>query len=160
MNTDPTAGVATDGATTHGCSVLSAALDYAARGCPVLPLHHPMSFGPREGPARATRSCRGDDCRSQGTHPRTLNGLKDASTDPAIVAAWWQRWPRANVGVLTGVLFDVLDICRRCSSRRFRSCRRPARRWSDVVGSRTDWQRSPVRSTPCVLLLRVPATTA
>jgi hypothetical protein len=40
-----------------------------------------------------------------GTH-----GFKDASTDPERVAAWWARWPTANVGLPTGGAFDVIDI--------------------------------------------------
>jgi hypothetical protein len=41
--------------------------------------------------------------------PYTLNGFKDASTDPAIITAWWKQWPEALVGVPTGVKFVVLD---------------------------------------------------
>lgn len=35
--------------------------------------------------------------------PLTKNGCKDASTDAAVVKAWWQRWPNANVGIATGI---------------------------------------------------------
>jgi hypothetical protein len=61
-----------------------AAADYAWRGWPVLPLH--------------------------GKVPRTAHGLKDATTDPQTVERWWRLWPDANVGLRTGVVFDVLDI--------------------------------------------------
>lgn len=30
------------------------------------------------------------------------NGLKDATTDPAIITAWWTRTPNANIGIATG----------------------------------------------------------
>lgn len=40
----------------------------------------------------------------------TSHGLKDASTDPAQIQDWWGRWPDANVGLRTGVAFDVLDL--------------------------------------------------
>jgi hypothetical protein len=33
-----------------------------------------------------------------------------ASTRPAEVRGWWRRWPAANVGLATGVRFDVLDV--------------------------------------------------
>jgi hypothetical protein len=62
------------------------ALAYVERGWPVLPLV------PHE------------------KRPLTGNGLLDASVDPAVVTAWWTRWPSANIGLRTGVQFDVLDI--------------------------------------------------
>jgi hypothetical protein len=31
--------------------------------------------------------------------PLTDNGLKDATSDLAQVLSWWQRWPRANIGI-------------------------------------------------------------
>lgn len=68
-------------------SLLHAALDYAEMlGWHVLPLV------PRE------------------KRPLTKNGLLDASADPAVVRDWWQRWPMANIGLRTGLSFDVLDI--------------------------------------------------
>jgi len=84
--------------------LLSAALDYASRGWHVLPLHTPTAAG--------RCSCADPDCGSVGKHPRTPHGLKDATTDPATIAAWWQQWPAANVGILTGEPsgFFVLDI--------------------------------------------------
>jgi hypothetical protein len=43
-------------------------------------------------------------------HPRTRNGLHDATTNPSRLARWWQRWPHANIGLVTGELADVLDV--------------------------------------------------
>ncbi len=63
-----------------------AAVDYAARGWPVLPL------------------------RPRSKVPATRNGLHDATTDPDRITAWWSRWPDANVGLVTGVAFDVCDL--------------------------------------------------
>lgn len=43
-------------------------------------------------------------------HPLTENGFKDASIDPAIIDAWWEKWPDANIGLacdMSGVI--VLD---------------------------------------------------
>lgn len=79
----------------------TAALDYAAYGWPVLPLHAPT----REGAC----SCGRADCPKPGKHPRSRHGLSDASTDAAQVRAWWTRWPHANVGVATGRLL-VVDV--------------------------------------------------
>jgi hypothetical protein len=66
----------------------------------VLPLHAPR--GPE-------CSCGDPGCASPGKHPRTRTGLKEATTDEPTVRHWWVRWPDANVGLRTGVAFDVLD---------------------------------------------------
>jgi hypothetical protein len=47
-------------------------------------------------------SCGKADCSSPGKHPRTPNGLKDASTDPAVIAKWFEQWPNANIAVVPG----------------------------------------------------------
>ena len=50
-------------------------------------------------------------CRPRSKAPCTRNGLKDASTDPDLIAAWWETWPEANVGVACGTPGpQVLDI--------------------------------------------------
>jgi len=80
----------------------SSALDYTSRGWPVFPLHHPVRGG---------CSCKlGRDCESPAKHPRTPNGLNDATTDVERVRTWWTANPQANVGIRTGVAFDVLDV--------------------------------------------------
>lgn len=45
-----------------------------------------------------------------GKTPATAHGFKDASTDLEQVNAWWQQTPQANIGIPTGVLFDVVDV--------------------------------------------------
>ena len=47
-----------------------------------------------------------------GKHPRTRNGVKDATTDRTIIKAWWKRWPDANIGIATGRASGifVLDV--------------------------------------------------
>jgi hypothetical protein len=82
--------------------LLDHALRYAAAGVPLVPLFEPDGHG--------GCTCRDAKCRRPGKHPRTPDGLKNASTDPDTVAAWWQRWPGANIGGLTGVMFDVCDV--------------------------------------------------
>jgi hypothetical protein len=66
-----------------------AALEYSARGWPVFPLE------PR------------------GKRPLgrlAAHGLNDATTSPTKVRAWWRAEPNANIGLRTGVAFDVLDV--------------------------------------------------
>ncbi|KJL26508.1 hypothetical protein RL72_01032 [Microbacterium azadirachtae] len=45
-------------------------------------------------------------------HPLVAHGFKDASIDPTQVAAWWERWPEANIGIPTGPAsgFEVVDV--------------------------------------------------
>ncbi len=38
------------------------------------------------------------------------HGLKDASCDPGQVEGWWTAEPMANIGLVTGLAFDVLDV--------------------------------------------------
>lgn len=78
-----------------------AALRYAARGMAVIPLH-----SIRNGKC----SCGNDDCSSPGKHPRTKTGLKEASKDQMVVADWWDRWPDANIGIVTGRLSGIVVI--------------------------------------------------
>lgn len=59
--------------------------------------------------------CGAADCRTPGKHPLGLvvrRGILDATTEPATIAGWWQRFPRANVAVATGPASGivVLDI--------------------------------------------------
>jgi len=83
--------------------MLNTALVYAARGWPVLPVH-----GIKQGKC----SCRKSNCTSPGKHPLTRHGLKDATTDKAKITQWWQKWPHANIGIVTGEVSGlvVLDI--------------------------------------------------
>jgi Bifunctional DNA primase/polymerase, N-terminal/YspA, cpYpsA-related SLOG family len=94
-------------------SLRAAALDYARRGISVVPLHYPVEhLRPHEPPA-AGCSCRAPDCQRIGKHPMAAlvpHGVKDASSDLAVVAAWWTRHPQANIGLATGFKFDVLDV--------------------------------------------------
>lgn len=69
--------------------LLTAALHYAGRGWPVLPL------------------------RARGKEPDgrlVPHGLRQATCDPRTVRRWWAASPEANVGIRTGEVADVLDI--------------------------------------------------
>jgi hypothetical protein len=59
--------------------MIAAALAYAARGIHVLPLE------------------------PDGKRPKTDRGVHDASTDLRTIRMWWERWPRANIGIAIGV---------------------------------------------------------
>ncbi len=69
--------------------LLAAALDYAARGWPVLPLKP------------------GEKVPAGILVPR---GLHQATTDPGVLCGWWKRVPAANIGIRTGIEFDALDV--------------------------------------------------
>jgi hypothetical protein len=89
-------------------ALLGAALDYAARGIPVYPVHWPR---PTPGEASLACSCpRGPVCDRPAKHPLVRHGVKQASTDPDRIGRWWARWPHANLGLATGIVFDALDI--------------------------------------------------
>jgi putative DNA primase/helicase len=86
-----------------GRALRSGRFYHAGRGWPVLPLHSASG---------SQCSCGDPSCRSAGKHPRTLHGIKDASTDPEQIRDWWKQWPEANIGIATGarsglVVFDI-----------------------------------------------------
>lgn len=83
-------------------TALDAALDYAGRGWPVVPLHYPTSAG---------CSCRaGSTCKQIGKHPATHHGVDDATTDVRSIGRVWSQYPSLNVGIATGHGCDVLDL--------------------------------------------------
>ena len=98
-----------------------AAVGYASRGIPVLPLHYPL---PHHGglqpvpddqrpPVRTGCSCRDPGCGQVAKHPLgslVPHGVKDATCNRARILAWWTRHPQANIGLATGHAFDVLDV--------------------------------------------------
>jgi hypothetical protein len=73
--------------TAGGHEPLAAALAYAARGWHVFPVKTDKT-------------------------PRTVHGLKDATTDVAQIRSWWARWPDAGVAIRTGAVSGlmVLDV--------------------------------------------------
>src|SRR5208337_659349 len=85
--------------------LLDAALDYARRGLPVIALHWPENGG---------CSCKEKDkCGTPGKHPRwhevdLPNGAHSATTEEKIIRRWWQRWPKANVGIATGKVSGLI----------------------------------------------------
>lgn len=88
-------------------TLLGAALDAAARGWPVFPVHWI-----RDGATAGVCSCLDPKCSSPGKHPITPNGVLDATTDPAAIQTWWKQYPQANYGIRTGAESGlvVLDV--------------------------------------------------
>src|SRR3954463_3133713 len=66
------------------------ALAHARRDIPVFPCHEVLPDG--------RCSCRKPACDRKGKHPRTENGLNDATKDPRQIEKWWADWPNANIG--------------------------------------------------------------
>jgi Bifunctional DNA primase/polymerase, N-terminal len=98
-----------------------AALGYASRGIPVLPLHYPLAYhgglqrvpGDQPPAVGTGCSCRDLGCGQPAKHPLgslVPHGVKDATTNRARVLAWWTRHPQANIGLACGHAFDVLDV--------------------------------------------------
>jgi Bifunctional DNA primase/polymerase, N-terminal len=86
-----------------------AALGYAAADIPVFPCY---SVVPQqlEGGAAMVCTCGDLDCASPGKHPVLRHGVKEATSDVDRVVAWWAQHPGANIGIATGIAFDVLDL--------------------------------------------------
>jgi hypothetical protein len=99
-----------------------AAVGYASRGIPVLPLHYPLprrtglqpvACDPQAAAVRAGCSCQDPGCGQVGKHPLgslVPHGVRDATCNRARILAWWTRNPQANIGLATGHRFDVLDV--------------------------------------------------
>ena len=82
--------------------MLEHALEYAALGMRVLPLHRIMPDG--------TCSCGLAGCASPGKHPMTRTGVKSATTDEAMIRRWWEAAPDANIGIATGAESGIFVI--------------------------------------------------
>jgi hypothetical protein len=80
----------------------AAALDLAVQlGFRVVPLFEPIGD---------FCSCRTEDCRRAGKHPRVSAWREQASRQPDVISRWWLTNPEANVGVATGVDSGVLVL--------------------------------------------------
>lgn len=86
MAADDTAQAAREARLSAPGALASAALYYARHGIAVFPL------------------------KPGGKAPATAHGLHDATTDLEQVTSWWKSIPDANIGIRTGLRFDVVDI--------------------------------------------------
>lgn len=77
--------------TDWNASLASHALQYAEAGFKVLP-------------------CRENSAQGRAKSPYTINGHKDASTDPEKIARWWSEHPHALIGLVPPKGYVVIDI--------------------------------------------------
>src|SRR5215469_11751518 len=85
-----------------------AAGGYAAMGWPVC-----LGAQPRQLRAPSSdRACSCDriGCPAPGAHPLSPAWKLQATTDQRVVGLWWGERPQANVLLVTGRTFDVLDV--------------------------------------------------
>ena len=82
---------------------LKAALWYSRKGWPLLPIW---------GCQNDQCECGNNKCSTPAKHPRIAGGIKNASTDQALIQTWWKKWPNSNIGVCTGKYsgFFALDV--------------------------------------------------
>jgi hypothetical protein len=87
-----------------------AAAQYASMGWPVCLGAHPYrgARGSRE-PGRAC-SCDRVGCPAPGAHPVSPAWQMQATVDLNVIQSWWETRPEANVILVTGRVFDVLDV--------------------------------------------------
>ena len=79
-------------------------------GWPVCAGAHPYrgTRGSME-PGRAC-SCDRVRCPAPGAHPVSPTWQMQATVDENVIASWWETRPEANVILVTGRVFDVLDV--------------------------------------------------
>jgi hypothetical protein len=87
-----------------------AAAQYASMGWPVCVGEHPYR-GPRAAmePGRGC-SCDRMGCPAPGAHPTSQAWQIQATVDLNTIQRWWETRPEANVILVTGRVFDVLDV--------------------------------------------------
>jgi hypothetical protein len=84
-----------------------AAQRYAALGWPVCPGAHPRHGGLKSGRAC---SCDRVGCPAPGAHPVSPTWQMQATVDTGTISQWWAGQPEASVILVTGRVFDVLDV--------------------------------------------------
>jgi hypothetical protein len=88
----------------------SAALAYAAMGWPVCAGVHPLRGAPGAPETGRACSCDRVGCPAPGAHPLSPAWQIQATVDTAVIRRWWLAKPEANVILVTGRVFDVLDV--------------------------------------------------
>src|SRR6516164_2114166 len=83
---------------------------YASMGWPVCAGAHPYR-GTRAAmePGRAC-SCDRVGCPAPGAHPVSPAWQMQATVELSVIQGWWETRPEANVILVTGRVFDVLDV--------------------------------------------------
>jgi hypothetical protein len=87
-----------------------AATHYASMGWPVCPGAHP--YRGTRGAIEPGRACSCDrvGCPAPGAHPVSPAWQMQATVDTGVIGTWWEARPEANVILVTGRVFDVLDV--------------------------------------------------
>lgn len=83
--------------------LLKYALRYSKLGLSIIPLHSTKN-------GRCT--CGREDCPKPGKHPVLLQ-WKEYQSRPATeeeINDWWTRWPRANIGIVTGAVSGIIVL--------------------------------------------------
>lgn len=80
---------------------------YASMGVPVFPCL-PDGKRPLFGSVHRFDQITATTCK--GKCGRDGHGLHDATTDLERISGWWDEHPQANIGLRTGVHFDVIDV--------------------------------------------------
>lgn len=75
--------------------------DLFSMGFSLIPLHSAID---------GKCSCGKADCGSAGKHPKTRNGVKDASNDQNQVHEWFSVSPTPNIGIATGEVSGIIVI--------------------------------------------------
>ena len=90
----------------------AAAREYAGLGWPVCPGAHPSRGLDGIGLPEPGRACSCDrvGCPAPGAHPVAPTWQRQATVDTAEIEQWWETRPEANVILVTGRVFDVLDV--------------------------------------------------
>jgi hypothetical protein len=83
------------------------AAHYASMGWPVCLGAHPY-----RGSVEPGRACSCDrvGCPAPGAHPVSPAWQMQATVDTNVIESWWEARPEANVILVTGRVFDVLDV--------------------------------------------------
>ena len=81
--------------------IAAAAIRYAEMGWPVVAGAHPIDVA---------CACDRVGCPAPGAHPITPTWQLQATVDAATIKRWWRSRPDANVLLVTGRVFDVLDM--------------------------------------------------
>jgi hypothetical protein len=87
-----------------------AAAEYASMGWPVCLGAH--SYRGSRGSIETGRACSCDrvGCPAPGAHPVSPAWQMQATVDTAVIKSWWEARPEASVMLVTGRVFDVLDV--------------------------------------------------
>lgn len=74
---------------------------YIEQGWSILPCH---SIRNRQC------TCGNRECHAPGKHPRTRNGVKDASAEGGVIEMWLKDWPDCNWAVACGAVSGIFVV--------------------------------------------------